>query len=90
MSSQQRKQQPCTTSITQSSHIRTLFVSVLVRAGEITIDENLTDIGECIAYNSMSNRWIPLDCNTQKQFTCDASKYEQNNQSIATMVMNSS
>lgn len=54
-------------------HDSLIFVSV--RNGEITLDQNLPNLGECIAYNTMSNVWTPLDCNQQKKFTCDASTY---------------
>lgn len=52
--------------------LNTVSVYRRIRANEIRIDENLPNQGECIAYNAVSNHWVPQDCGLQKLFTCDA------------------
>ncbi|XP_045209563.2 uncharacterized protein LOC123561330 [Mercenaria mercenaria] len=42
-----------------------------VRPGEIKMDLNVPNQGECIAYNAREDKWLPLNCNQPKLFTCD-------------------
>ncbi|XP_060563158.1 uncharacterized protein LOC132722654 [Ruditapes philippinarum] len=55
----------------QEPQFNTVSMYRRLKPGEIQLDMNAPNQGECIAYNAKADKWLPLDCNQPKLFTCD-------------------